>query len=135
MDSLDGPLKEILNWSRDILGEDLQKIVHLRGIAECQLAYYPAGDAQSRYERHRDAFPLDDLDDCEQRRLTAILYLNPQDWKEVNGGELELHERRPVGIRLLQPLGGRLVVFFSGAIDHAVRLCHRERFALTLWWK
>ncbi|CAM9781379.1 unnamed protein product, partial [Ectocarpus fasciculatus] len=40
------------------LGEDLGRMVRLRGRVEHQLAVYPAGIG-ARYERHRDAYPDD----------------------------------------------------------------------------
>lgn len=31
------------------------------------------------------------------------------------------------------PVGGRIVVFLSGAVDHEVLLTRTERFAITAW--
>lgn len=33
----------------------------------------------------------------------------------------------------IDPVSGRLVVFLSGAIDHAVLPSHKARVALTAW--
>jgi Rps23 Pro-64 3,4-dihydroxylase Tpa1-like proline 4-hydroxylase len=119
--------------------------MHLNGHRESQLAFYPAydrtsvGPNESRYERHRDAFPTDDVEDQEQRRLTTILYLNPADWSDEDGGSLSVFEPDlETGGRIVQsvsPIGGRLVVFLSGSIDHEVLPCHRNRAAWTIWWR
>ncbi|CAM9808552.1 unnamed protein product [Ectocarpus sp. 6 AP-2014] len=47
------------------LGEDLGRMVRLRGRVEHQLAVYPAGIG-ARYERHRDAYPDDGEDDYDE---------------------------------------------------------------------
>ena len=33
----------------------------------------------------------------------------------------------------IPPVGGRLVIFLSGAVDHEVLPSHANRFALTAW--
>ncbi|CAM9836152.1 unnamed protein product [Ectocarpus sp. 12 AP-2014] len=48
-----------------MLGEDLGRMVRLRGRVEHQLAVYPAGIG-ARYERHRDAYPDDGEDDYDK---------------------------------------------------------------------
>lgn len=46
-----------------------------------------------------------------------------------------VHQHQVNGERVLDvsPLSGRLVVFLSGAIDHAVLPSHEPRVALTAW--
>eukprot|EP01024_Parvocaulis_polyphysoides_P045622 TRINITY_DN4273_c0_g1_i4.p1 TRINITY_DN4273_c0_g1~~TRINITY_DN4273_c0_g1_i4.p1 ORF type:complete len:415 (+),score=69.42 TRINITY_DN4273_c0_g1_i4:76-1320(+) len=69
------------------LMEDLVEIMHLKHkSAEYQLAHYPGND--SRYVRHRDAFP-DDGSEEHQRRVTAIVYMNPH-WRQEDGGFLRI---------------------------------------------
>ncbi|MFO0596308.1 MAG: 2OG-Fe(II) oxygenase [Myxococcaceae bacterium] len=94
----------------------------LRGF-DLQLARYAPG---GQYVRHRDAFP-----GSENRRLTAIVYLN-DGWVPANGGALELFvDPAPV---VVEPVLDRLVVFLSERIEHAVQPCHAERWALTAWF-
>ncbi|KAA6421588.1 MAG: 2OG-Fe(II) Oxygenase, partial [Trebouxia sp. A1-2] len=200
---------------------DLHSVMHLeKRSAEYQLAVYVGGGSQ--YVKHRDALP-DDGADPNQRRVTAILYANP-DWRPADGGHLRIwlppgasspslsplpgrtdepqqsaldlpggqhlsaatasgsphtngkvasqqhapqcqevqhsahsnysdavpghlltepcdrrspsiHIQEVNGERVLDiaPVSGRLVVFLSGAIDHAVLPSHNPRVALTAW--
>jgi SM-20-related protein len=89
---------------------------------DLQLARYPPG---AKYVRHRDAFPGDD-----NRRVTAIVYLNPA-WAEGDGGKLRLFVEPVID---LAPRLDRLVVFRSELIEHEVLPAHAERWALTAWY-
>lgn len=89
---------------------------------DLQLARYQPG---AKYVRHRDAFPGDD-----NRRVTAIVYLNPT-WAEADGGKLRLFVEPVVE---LEPRLDRLVVFRSELIEHEVLPAHAERWALTAWY-
>ncbi|RUS13343.1 2OG-Fe(II) oxygenase superfamily-domain-containing protein [Endogone sp. FLAS-F59071] len=115
------------------LKSDLHYLLHLANETEYQLAYYPPNGA--RYERHRDAFPTDDPADTQQRRVTSIVYLNPG-WINGDGGELRLFAR-PAEVDGsdvdIEPVAGRLVVFLSGVVDHAVIGSGKQRFAITAW--
>ena len=96
-----------------------------------QLAVYPDGAA---YSRHRDAFP-DDGTEEEQRRVTAVVYLNPE-WLPSAGGVLRafLPPAAGGGSRDVEPRGGRLLLFLSGAVDHEVLpACGQERVAISAW--
>jgi SM-20-related protein len=93
---------------------------------EMQLALYP--DGSDGYRRHLDAFKGKN---ARNRRLTAILYLNPL-WKQEDGGELALH--LPGNDIFLEPMADRLVVFFSEQLEHAVLPVKGERLALTAWF-
>ena len=87
--------------------------------------------------------------------MTAIAYANPG-WREGHGGKLRLwlphkgsqptHDKSPIdaaektvkegtegGAADIEPLAGRLVIFLSGAIDHAVLPSVSDRVALTCW--
>lgn len=90
-----------------------------------QVALYPGDGA--RYLRHVDALPGQP-----NRQLTAILYLNP-DWRPPHGGQLQVWE--PGGDRLVAPLAGRLVLFRSEALPHAVLPSFHERWAVTAWYR
>lgn len=132
------PLSKIVNTLKTIRS-DVSKCMHLRQTSEYQLAYYPASHGNARYERHRDAFPTDDLEDEDQRRVTAICYLNPPDWNaSTDGGQLRLHRPQLADIMMdpiVAPLSGRIVLFLSGVIDHEVMSSKRDRFAVTSWIK
>lgn len=123
-------INEILKMLSKGLVQDLSKVLHLNGKVEYQLAYYHPQNA--RYERHRDAFPVSDQDDVTQRRVTAIVYLNP-DWVPGDGGELRIFGRNGDPDQDVQPIATRMVVFLSGVVDHAVIAASQDRYALTAW--
>jgi SM-20-related protein len=121
-----GPILALLCRCFDQLGEDLRRCAYLdlRGF-DLQLARY-RGDGV-RYVRHRDAFSVHP-----RRRVTAIYYLNPG-WRSEHGGELRVYESG-VAPREVAPLLDRCVVFLSERLEHEVRPCFAERFALTAWF-
>lgn len=89
---------------------------------ELQLARYEAG---GHYARHRDAFPGDD-----NRRITAIVYLNPA-WTPADGGLLRIHGEPA---RDVEPRLDRLVVFRSSLVEHEVLPSQATRWALAAWY-
>ncbi|MBF5042440.1 2OG-Fe(II) oxygenase [Aggregicoccus sp. 17bor-14] len=109
------------------LGDEVSRAAYLGlGRFDVQLALYPGEGA--RYVRHRDAFPGAAGDN---RRLTAILYLNPA-WEPAHGGQLRLFtEAGPVDA---EPVLDRLVVFLSERLEHEVLPSHAPRLALTAWF-
>ncbi|EFC39473.1 predicted protein [Naegleria gruberi] len=94
------------------------------------------------YEKHRDSFPSNGKDEgpLDQRKVTALLYMNTE-WKdESDGGQLKIfikpenaskHTERTT--KLINPTAGRLVLFLSGALDHEVMASFKDRVALTSW--
>ncbi|TPX33750.1 hypothetical protein SmJEL517_g03472 [Synchytrium microbalum] len=128
----------------DALRSDISSLLHLSpptnpNATEIQLALY-SGQQQGGYTKHRDAFPVDDINDVEQRRVTAILYLNDFALNsEVSGGCLRITTPSLDGgggeYVDVAPVGGRVVVFMSGAVDHEVLNSKVTRVALTCWWK
>ena len=96
---------------------------------EFHYALYPTG---TFYKRHLDRFRSDS-----RRKLSVVCYLNA-DWQEADGGQLVLYlpdadsSDRPV---TAMPLGGRLVCFDSGLLEHEVFPATRERLSLTGWLK
>lgn len=89
---------------------------------EVHMTVYPEG---SFYKRHLDQFKKDD-----HRKLSVILYLNP-DWREEQGGQLRMY--LPGNTKDFLPLAGRLVIFRSDAIEHEVLPATRERLSITGW--
>lgn len=81
------------------------------------------------------------------RKLTCILYLNPQHDKTTDGGFIRLflpstNDNDPWKILDLSPIGGRLLVFWSDEIPHEVLPTSliecpthktKDRYALTIW--
>lgn len=98
---------------------------------ELHYALYPPG---TFYKRHLDQFRSDS-----RRKLSVICYLNT-DWQETDGGQLALFLPSPEqdGSErelTIQPIGGRLICFESGRLEHEVRPATRERLSITGWLK
>ncbi len=94
---------------------------------ETMFAYYESG---AFYKRHLDAFKGQS-----NRKLTTILYLNP-DWKNGDGGELQIYnhdETEPFA--KVEPRFGTMVLFFSERFPHEVLLSHKDRYSLTSWFR
>ncbi|CAO3697679.1 unnamed protein product [Rhizopus stolonifer] len=131
-------LQKVLDFLQGPFHHDVSNMVRLNGRNEYQLAYYHPNGAH--YERHRDALPTDDPQDKDQRRVTAVLYLNPG-WVSGDGGELKIHGRLdkqgfPEGAdRLVKPQLGKILLFLSGVVDHEVMPSKKERYALTSWMR
>lgn len=89
-----------------------------------QISRYPPS---GQYARHVDAMPGDP-----NRVLTAVLYLN-EDWTPQDGGQLRVWE--PDRVRDIEPIGGRLVLFLSEKLHHAVLPTHTPRTAITAWFR
>jgi SM-20-related protein len=92
---------------------------------EVQVACYPGGGA--RYVRHLDAFPGQS-----NRKLTALLYLNPG-WAPGDGGELRVW--LPEGRKDVEPIMDRLVLFLSDRLEHEVLPSHALRYTVTAWMR
>ena len=96
---------------------------------EFHYALYPVGTV---YKRHLDRFRSDS-----RRKLSIICYLNA-DWQESDGGRLALYLPETDGSErtvIINPVGGRLVCFDSGRLEHEVLPATRERLGLTGWLK
>ncbi|CAJ1356090.1 unnamed protein product [Effrenium voratum] len=106
---------------------------------KAMLACYPGNGA--RYIPHTDSKYIENIGKSNPRELTAIIYANPPDWTTCrDGGALRIYpgsqglEACPEASNpvVVEPIGGRLVVFFSD-LWHEVLPAHRPRSALTLW--
>lgn len=66
-----------------------------------------------------------------RRQLTCIVYLN-QNWKEGDGGELELLPFLSKKI-IIKPIMDRAVLFRSDMFLHRVLPSSKERYCFTIW--
>jgi len=92
---------------------------------EIHFALYAKG---AFYKRH-----LDQHKNQDSRVLTLITYLN-EDWREDEGGELQLYLTNGETISVL-PQAGTLVCFMSAEFEHEVLPAKRERASLTGWFR
>jgi Rps23 Pro-64 3,4-dihydroxylase Tpa1-like proline 4-hydroxylase len=117
----DGPFADVLGLFES-LRRQLGELAWLGArTIEAQLAVYAPGLG---YTRHRDT-----IAGSSTRRMTLIYYAN--DWQAGDGGELELHE--PDAVRVIEPVGDRLLVF-RPELEHAVRpIVRAQRVAISGW--
>lgn len=96
---------------------------------EGHFAAYPPN---SGYKKHLDQFK-----DSDARRVTIVLYLNPPDWSDNDGGALRLYldGQNDAPYIDIPPTGGTLIVFLSDRFYHEVRATQRERLSLTGWFR
>lgn len=93
---------------------------------EFHYAVYPTG---TFYKRHLDTFQNDD-----RRKLSIVCYLNEDNWKRENGGELTIYKEKDE-VNIL-PLPGRVVIFESQLLEHEVKVVKAsERLSITGWLK
>lgn len=96
---------------------------------EFHYALYPEG---TFYKRHLDTFQNDD-----RRKLSLVCYLNDEDWKPENGGELVIYKNIN-GVEVaknIYPLPGRVVIFESQLLEHEVKPVKTTRLSITGWLK
>jgi len=96
---------------------------------EFHYAVYPKG---TFYKRHLDTFQNDG-----RRKLSMVCYLNTEDWKPENGGELAIYiqeggEEKQLNI---YPFPGRVVIFESQELEHEVKPVKVPRLSITGWLK
>ncbi|RYF65412.1 MAG: oxidoreductase, partial [Cytophagaceae bacterium] len=97
------------------------------GLRDSELHYarYPVG---TFYKRHLDRFRSDS-----RRRLSVICYLNDA-WQPTDGGQLAVYVPEADGgeqTKFIDPIGGRLVCFDSGLLEHEVLPATRDRLSIT----
>lgn len=92
---------------------------------EFHYAIYPEG---TFYKRHLDTFQNDD-----RRKLSFVCYLNEEDWKPKNGGELVLYLEK--GEEVVYPFPGKVVIFESQILEHEVKPVNTQRLSITGWLK
>src|SRR5690606_29905544 len=118
----DGVAEKIFFSKINSLVEYLNRTCFL-GILQKEFHYavYPKG---TFYKRHLDTFQNDD-----RRRLSLVCYLNDENWKPDNGGELVIYKNEN-GIEVpksIYPLPGRVVIFESQVLEHEVKPVNTTR--------
>ncbi|MGY5849305.1 2OG-Fe(II) oxygenase [Salegentibacter sp. F14] len=96
---------------------------------EFHYALYPAG---TFYKRHLDTFQND-----ARRKLSLVCYLNEEDWKAKNGGELVIYKEKNGKeiAKNIYPMAGRVVIFESQILEHEVKPVNTPRLSITGWLK
>ncbi|WP_373058073.1 2OG-Fe(II) oxygenase [Zunongwangia sp. H14] len=96
---------------------------------EFHYALYPEG---TFYKRHLDTFQNDG-----RRKLSLVCYLNQEDWKPENGGELVIYKEKngEETSESFFPFPGRVVIFESQLLEHEVKPVKQERLSITGWLK
>ncbi len=96
---------------------------------EFHYAVYPEG---TFYKRHLDTFQNDG-----RRKLSMVCYLNSEDWKPENGGELAIYTQEDGVEKTLDiyPYPGRVVIFESQELEHEVKPVKVPRLSITGWLK
>ncbi len=117
-----------LDWS-ETLRHALNESFYL-GLqrSEFHFARYAAGQGYARHmDQHRGQ---------PHRRITLILYLTP-DRQPDDGGELCLFRSDEPDVEWMRiaPERGRLVVFRSELLPHAVLSAHKPRWSVTGWFR
>ena len=106
-----------------------QKLVgcNIRSRSSVMVACYPGQG--TRYKRHVDN-PYKD-----GRKLTTILYLNENYDAARDGGVLRIYKPDGSSFYEIEPVFGRLIVFWSDSrTPHEVLPSYRERFAISVWY-
>ncbi len=93
---------------------------------EFHFARYAEGKG---YQKH-----IDQHRGTDYRKVSILLYLNDA-WEPSDGGELCLYQpyHPEQELQRVLPLGGRLAVFVSGMMPHAVLPCRRPRWSVAGW--
>lgn len=96
---------------------------------EFHYALYPEG---TFYQRHLDTFQNDG-----RRKLSMVCYLNEEDWRPENGGELVIYsEENGIEVsKAIYPFPGRVVIFESQVLEHEVKPVKTARLSITGWLK
>lgn len=124
----DSASSHFLRWAADLRCELNQRYFLGLNSEEFHFARYPAGKGyQKHIDQHRGTLA---------RKISLVLYLNPT-WNPSDGGELCIYqtENDHLEMQRILPLGGRLVIFRSDIVPHAVLPCFQTRWSLTGWFR
>uniref|UniRef100_A0A7S3LII3 Fe2OG dioxygenase domain-containing protein n=1 Tax=Aplanochytrium stocchinoi TaxID=215587 RepID=A0A7S3LII3_9STRA len=128
---------EPLETFRDVYGkygEEFVTALQANGYSKSLVAGENGRVVKLQYnDGNGGCFPLhyDNPGRPNKRVVTCAIYLNP-DWKEGDGGELELVPflASPV---IIPPKMNRLVIFRSDSILHRVLPTNAKRYCFTIW--
>ena len=95
------------------------------------LCYHPGG----HYVRHFDDVPSDAVDGGRRlrRSISILIYLTPQNWKEVDGGYLRIYPPAARPYADVPPTGGSCIIFDSALVPHEAMPTRRERLVVAGW--
>lgn len=117
-----------LQWAAELRRELNQRYFLGLNSEEFHFARYPAGKGyQKHIDQHRGTLA---------RKISLVLYLNSS-WGNADGGELCIYDSEQDSLELqrILPKGGRLVLFRSDLVPHAVLPCFQTRWSLTGWFR
>ena len=121
-----------LNWAEGLRLALNQQFYMGLSEYECMFAHYPVG---AFYQKHVDAFKPVGNSKGSNRKISTILYLNPN-WQPDDGGELLLYrDDQAQPFKRILPELGKLVVFLSEDFPHQVLPAKRSRYSLTGWFR
>ena len=112
------------------ISQQLQDAIHQHlylGLFELEV-HFALYSPNAFYKRHLDQHKNQDT-----RVVTLITYLN-ENWKEKDGGELQLYLKNGETVTVL-PKAGTVVCFLSAEYEHEVLPSIRERASLTGWFR
>lgn len=93
-------------------------------------SHYAVYEPGAFYQKHRDAFR-----GKPGRKLSSVLYLNP-DWDKSSGGELVLYdEAGELELLRIAPEYGRLILFLSEDFPHEVLPAAMRRQSIAGWFR
>lgn len=120
--------QRFLQWAAELRQEMNERYFLGLRSEEFHFARYPEGKG---YQKH-----IDQHRGSQFRKITLVLYLNPS-WGAQDGGELCIYspENESLEIQRILPQGGRVILFRSDLIPHAVLPCFQTRWSLTGWFR
>jgi SM-20-related protein len=100
-------------------------------------AHYALYEPGAHYERHVDAFrdAAPAIGMAVGNRVVSTVFYLTDDWREGDGGELQLWDGNDRDVALLAPLAGRAVIFLSEEFPHAVLPTRRDRLSIAGWFR
>ena len=127
LNPLNQELQKILQSLQNQLSQEMRQRIDS---TECHFAKYGPGSA---YDEHIDQSKTSSSF-LGERVFSFVLYLNKA-WKPEHGGQLVIRKVDGENLEILEPLWGRLVVFRSDTVPHAVLATHFDRWSLTGWFR
>ena len=99
-------------------------------------AFFSIYEAGVQYHRHLDSYGGSD----NSRMLTILTYMN-REWDESMGGQLRVYDEQGAHDKSKDegeyvdyaPLEGRVILFKSESVSHAVLPANFKRFCIQIW--